>query len=363
METPTVGSAPVGPSNLRRRRAEGTSQMISLKRYLDRNPEKQSRLLTDAYRATLDSIAEGALRCCPSTGQTLQGELSAAAEPLKKDLSNGTFKSTHRQVLKSIRSWGEQSEAYFAGKTAEVKEILTELAGTAEFISKRDQRYTRQFNDITASLQSIAQLDDLGRIRASLLQNAKDLKGCVERMVQEGSDSIAQLEASLASHRAELEQTRELASLDPLTGLYNRREVEARIGRKLTGETPFCVVIIDLNNLKKINDEHGQLAGDELLRQIANELRMASRSEDILGRWGGDQFVLVVEGNFMNTRIKVQRMRPWVFGTYELNLSGTAVRVVVGASIGMAEWSPGETMLQVLSRADAELYSEKAACR
>jgi diguanylate cyclase (GGDEF)-like protein len=337
--------------------------MISLKRYLDQGPDKLSGLMTDAYRATLDSVAEGAIRCCPSTGHTLQVELSSAAGPLKKDRTAATFKSAHRQVLKVLRAWGEQSEAYFARRTAEIVEVLAELAGTAESIGKRDQRYTRQFNEITVNLQTIAQLDDLSRMRASLLHSAKELRGCVERMAREGDDSIAHLQASLASHRLELEQAKELASLDPLTGLYNRREVEARIRRKLAGQTPFCAVIIDLNNLKQINDCHGQLAGDELLRQIANELRMAARSDDILGRWGGDEFILVMDGNFMNTRIKVQRMRPWVFGNYELNLSGKTVNVVVGASIGMAEWAPGETMLELLSRAEAELNREKAPCR
>jgi diguanylate cyclase (GGDEF)-like protein len=334
--------------------------MISLKRYLDQRPDKLPSVTTDAYLATLGAIADAALRCCPPTGEVLQHELSLASEPLKNGRAERAFKSTHQQVLKLLRSWGDQSEAYFTRKTAEVKEILTELAGTAESIGKRDQRYTMQFNEITVSLQSIAQLDDLSRIRVSLLRSASELRGCVERMAREGSESIAQLEASLACHRVQLEQAQELATLDPLTGLYNRREVEARIRRKLTESTPFCVVIVDLNNFKHINDKHGHPAGDEVLRQITHELRMASRAQDILGRWGGDEFVLVIDGNFTNTKIKMQRMRPWVFGTYKIDLAGAAVNVVVTASIGMAEWAPGETMLQVLSRADADLYHDKA---
>ncbi len=335
--------------------------MISLKRYLEQRSDKLPLVSSDAYLATLEAIAAGALRCCLPTGEVLKRELTVAIEPLKSGRSAGVFKSTQQQVLKSLRSWGEQSETYFARKTAEVKEILTELAGTAEFIGKRDRQYTRQFNEITANLQTIAQLDDLTRIRTSLLRSAGELKGCVERMAREGNQSIAQLEASLASRRVELEQARELAALDPLTGLYNRREVEARIARKLTGESPFCVVIVDLNNFRHINEKHGNVAGDEVLRQIANEPRMASRAQDILGRWGGDEFVLVVDGNFSNTKIKVQRMRPWVFGTYELDLAGAKVSVIVSASIGVAEWSPGETMVQLLSRADAEMYRDKAA--
>jgi diguanylate cyclase (GGDEF)-like protein len=337
--------------------------MISLKRYLEQSSEKLPQLCADAHVTMLEAIAAGALRCCPPTGEVLQRELSVAADPLKHERNARVFKSSQQKALKSLRAWGEESEAYFRRKTAEVKEMLTELANTAESIGKRDRRYTQQFHEITSSLQTIAQLDDLGRIKSCVLSNAGELKGCVDRMVREGNESIAHLEASLASHRVALDQAQELASLDPLTGLYNRREVEARIARSVTGQEPFCVVVVDLNNFKRINDQHGHLAGDELLRQIAHELRMASRAQDVLGRWGGDEFVMVIDGNFTNTKIKIQRMRPWVFGTYELDLGGGKLSIVVSASIGMAEWAPGETILQVLKRADADMYRDKGVHR
>jgi diguanylate cyclase (GGDEF)-like protein len=180
-------------------------------------------------------------------------------------------------------------------------------------------------------------------------------------MAREGTESIASLHVTVASYRAKLEQAQELASLDPLTGLYNRREVEARLDTRVGRESPFCVVIIDLNHFKKINDRHGHLVGDELLRQMAKELRLASRSDDVIGRWGGDEFILILDGSFTNTKVKIDRMRPWIFGTYELELSSVQYSVVVSASIGMAEWAPGETMLQVIGRADAEMYREKTA--
>ncbi len=339
----------------------GPSCMISLKRYLEGKPEKSSPLCTHAYLAVLEAMAEEALRCCPPTGEVLKRELSIAANPLRNECIAEVFKSSQQKAIKSLRSWGDESEAYFTRKTAEVKEMLTELATTAELIGKRDKRYTQQFHEITSSLQTIAKLDDLGRIKSSVLHSAGELKGCVDRMVREGSDSIAHLEASLASHRVALAQAQELAALDPLTGLYNRREVEARIARRVTGQEPFCVVIVDLNNFKRINDQYSHPAGDELLRQIAHELRMASRAQDVLGRWGGDEFVMVMDGGFTNTRIKVQRMRPWIFGTYELDLAGAKLSIVVSGSMGMAEWAPGETSLQVLKRADAALHRDKAA--
>lgn len=337
--------------------------MISLKNYLESNPDKLLQLGMESYCAVLDGIADSGARCCPSTSLLLQRELSNAAEALKRDPTPETLRCTKQLVLKSLRSWGEQSETYFKRKAGEVKEIFSVLAGTADFLGKRDQRYIRQVGEIAANLQGVARLEDLSRVRAALMRNAGELRGCVERMAKETSDQLAQLQTTLAAHRVELDQARALASLDPLTGLSNRREVEARIAQRVADCTPFCAVIIDLNNFKQINDRHGHLAGDELLRQIAAELRQACRAEDVVGRWGGDEFILILDGSFTSTKVKVERMRPWVFGNYDLELGGEPLSVFVRASIGMAEWAPGETILQVLSRADSEMYREKKTGR
>jgi len=341
--------------------SNGYIRMISLKKFLDQQPEKLAELALNAYRDAMHAFAEGGLRVCQTTGETLRKELTKSANSLQKESSAGTVRSAHLLVVKGIRIWAEQTENYLKRKTAEVKEMLTELARSADSLCQRDQRYTAQFNEISRTLEGVAKLEDLGRIRASVLHSANELRGCVERMTREGAESIVTLQTSLNAYHVRLEQARELASLDPLTGLHNRREVEARLNERVANQTPFCVVIIDLNDFKKINDRHGHLVGDELLRQIAKELRLASRADDLIGRWGGDQFILVLDGSFTNTKAKIERMRAWILGTYELEIAASKFSVVLGASIGMAEWSPGETILQVLSRADAEMYREKAA--
>jgi diguanylate cyclase (GGDEF)-like protein len=335
--------------------------MISLKKFLDQQPEKLAELALDAYREAMHAVGEGSVRVCPSTAETLRRELSKSANLLKKESSAGTLRSANVAVVKGIRVWGEQTENYLKRKTAEIKEMLTELARSADFLCRRDQRYAAQFTEISRNLDAVIKLEDLSRIRASVLHSASELRGCVERMAREGAESIVTLQASVTSFQARLEQAEELASLDPLTGLYNRREIESRLTARVTAARPFCVVIIDLNDFRTINDSHGHLVGDELLRQMAKELRLASRSEDLIGRWGGNQFILVLDGSFTNTKAKIDRMRPWILGTYELEIAESKFSVVVSASIGMAEWAPGERMLRVLSRADAEMHREKVA--
>ena len=170
---------------MRKAPSAGLRRMISLKRYLEQSSEKLPRPCADAHVAMLEAITASALRCCPPTGEVLERELSVATDPLKQERTTRVFKSSQQKVLKSLCAWGEESEAYFRRKTAEVKEMLTELANTAESIGKRDRRYTQQFHEITSSLQTIAQLDDLGRIKSCVLNSAGELKCCVDRMVRE----------------------------------------------------------------------------------------------------------------------------------------------------------------------------------
>jgi diguanylate cyclase (GGDEF)-like protein len=336
-------------------------RMISLKRFLDRNREKMPDLFTGAYLALVETMAAGAVLCCPPTGEILERELSTAIDALKRERNSRSFESCQQKALKSLRSWGEESAAYLTRKTADIKDMLTELARTAESIGDRDKRYASQFHELTTNLQTIAHLDDITRLKGLVLQSAAELKSCVDQMASERMESVAQLEASLASHRVALQQAQELATLDPLTGLCNRREVETRLAQRVSNQTPFCVAVIDLNNFRRINEQHGHTAGDEVLRQIARELRASSRIQDTLGRWGGNEFIMVIDGGYASTRVKVQRLRPWVFGNYDLDLSGTKLSVVVKASIGMAEWSAGETLLQLLGRADDDMARDKAA--
>jgi len=77
--------------------------------------------------------------------------------------------------------------------------------------------------------------------------------------------------------------------------------------------------MIDLNGFKKINDTYGHLAGDELLKQFATELNQNSRSGDLVGRWGGDEFIVVLPGNLLCAKAHIERVQKRVFGKYTIN--------------------------------------------
>ncbi len=205
------------------------------------------------------------------------------------------MRETETRIDEQLRSWGRRTEEYFKAKANDVKELLIVLARTSESLGERDQRYASQFSQFTSRLHAIADLEDLTQVRASLVQTATELKTHVDRMEEESHQSMAQLQQEISTYETKLKATEELALRDTLTGLANRRNVEERMAWRVAHQQTFCVAMLDINRFKQVNDRHGHPAGDNLLQQFSQELTANMRSTDLVGRWSGDEFIVVLD--------------------------------------------------------------------
>ena len=111
----------------------------------------------------------------------------------------------------------------------------------------------------------------------------------------------------MSLYEIRLREAEQLASRDPLTGLDNRRRVEQDMEYRIARGTPFCVLMIDLNRFKLINDQYGHLSVDEVLKQSSQELRSQFRCPDVIARWGGDEFVAVLDSNLSGAEACAKR--------------------------------------------------------
>lgn len=156
-----------------------------------------------------------------------------------------------------------------------------------------------------------------------------------------------------------------LADRDPLTGLYNARVLSERIHRALeravrTGQ-PISMMMIDVDHLKALNDRFGHQAGDAALRHVANALRSGKGVADAAARWGGDEFVVLLEGADANAAMRVAenvvtylRNTPVVLGK---------APTTVTATIGVATANKPDPAVDLLVIADRALYAGKARGR
>jgi diguanylate cyclase (GGDEF)-like protein len=348
--------------------------MISIKRYLEqtetesngheeRAPKTILPVTVAAYRSALVEMGNCGQDACPVLGMELKQGLGKLGEKLSTKLTCETVQETETGVREHLQGWGRRTAQHYRQQTNEVKEILVMMARTAESVGDRDQRCAQQITDVTTRLKGIANLEDLTQIRESIKQSATELKTSIDRMTAEGKAVIDQLRKEVTTYQTRLEEAEEIASRDALTGLRSRPWVEVQIEQSLLAEAAFCVAIIDIDEFKRVNDEHGHLAGDELLKQFAVELRSVCRSTDTIGRWGGDEFILLLHCGLAEATAQIDRLRKWVCGNYTVQAGSVPKKLQVGASIGLAERLAGETMKELVERADAEMYRDKAASR
>lgn len=338
-----------------------SKNVISLKKLIESNHEELLRETLRAYRAALEAMGNSGVQACPPLGTQLQLGLWNLQHQLADEATPGLVRETEERVAAELSQWGEQSAGYYRGKTEEFKEIMMIMARAAEAVGDRDQRYSSRFGEFTTRLQTLATMDDLSKIRDSLVSSAHELQAGVNQMTQDGEAVVSQMRGQLRQYQVKLEEAERLASVDSLTGLRNRRRIEAALEERVQQGRPFSVLIFDLNSFKQVNDTYGHMAGDEVLRQFATELRAAFRAMDEVGRWGGDEFIVVLDCGLDEARQHVERVRKWVFGNYTVQGEGASRKLPVDAAVGVAAWQQGESMAQMFERADAEMYREKKA--
>lgn len=257
-----------------------------------------------------------------------------------------------------IRSCGRQLRSLVTGAQTlpKVLSALAEATGTLRDGTNRDEERFRGFAD---EMDQAAALPDLESVRRKIQLQAMQLVAYVDKISAENRATVRQLEAELTTYRCKLAEVETIAATDPLTGLGNRRSVERRIEALVASSRPFCLLLIDLNRFKYINDTFGHLAGDELLASFAARLKGSLRQADFSARWGGDEFMVVMECALRDAMNRSQQIQKVVCGRYSLSRAAGAPRVDITATIGVAERKEEETAEQLFARTDTLLYAAK----
>jgi diguanylate cyclase (GGDEF)-like protein len=175
------------------------------------------------------------------------------------------------------------------------------------------------------------------------------------------------LKQDITQERDLLERLRRLAEYDPMTGLANRSMFEGRLARALTttsrATAATALVLIDLDGFKEINDTHGHAAGDECLRQIARRLRSVFRRPHVIGRIGGDEFAVLMQGP--RSAAEVERLVAEAIGEIRRPIEFAGERLVAGASVGVSYPADirGYDLNTLFAEADHAMYAAKKSGR
>lgn len=177
-------------------------------------------------------------------------------------------------------------------------------------------------------------------------------------------ESVADICSAAIQNAHHFEKAQQLAYVDGLTGIYNRRYFEMEIATEIERASRYqgrmTVIMVDIDNFKRLNDEFGHLLGDEVLRQVSNVFVQQLRKVDVVCRYGGEEFaILVPQTSGANALEVAEKLRRAVAG---FRFPGVPMKVTISA--GVAEYpTHGRTRDELVAAADAALYVSKEAGR
>lgn len=243
----------------------------------------------------------------------------------------------------------ERRERWLWSTTVAVILLLT--LGVASFafpamLSREQSTYSLYLN------QSVRALVGLVLLFSVYLVYQRHLISRLRSEVKVQMNSLAKVE-SLAS------EVYKLAALDQLTGIYNRRSGEQRLAQEISRAQrhgrPLTILLMDIDDLKRLNDTHGHAAGDTALKGFADRLQRAIRGSDLAVRLGGDEFMALLP------ECRAEEVRHVLARIEGLEFDCGDEKIRLQFSRGWTDYKPGESPEELLLRADQELYANKRA--
>ena len=295
----------------------------------------------------------------PWLRQQMQALVQAAQPPLSQrrleDLKGRLKDVTVKQA--------EAREQTLRAQELMRQTLATFLQRLAETTAASTQ-YHAKFEACAQKLEQAQSLADMAPVVQEAIQTARAFAADTQRVSDELTDlrdRAQRAEAEVQRLQRQLDQMAELVTHDLLTGVLNRKGLESAIDRETrraarTG-TRVCLALLDVDDFKQLNDTLGHLAGDEALKHLAEVARRSLRPQDTIGRYGGEEFIIVLPDTDADTAAQVvQRLQRDL--SAHLFLHGEQQRLIT-FSAGVTEMLTDEPVQAAIARADAAMYRAK----
>ncbi len=262
--------------------------------------------------------------------------------------------------------FAEAERSHLADRDAELQRIIAVLTEGLGAITKGTAAYHRQMLDSGSRFEAASKLSDLVKVRAAITTEVRTLREVVTERQVADAHATAALRAEVEQLRTKVEKATHAARVDPLTQAANRAAFDEELARwcvaAASGGEGFSLLLADIDHFKAINDTHGHPVGDRVLNALVTFLRDRVRRDDVIARWGGEEFAVLLPG--ASSRVAFAKAKALVSELADRDWTIDQARTLrFTASFGVTAWSAGDEPATMVERVDQALYAAKRGGR
>lgn len=316
--------------------------------------------LLNLLRLIVDNIGELVV-----DDQWLHGQVEALGQLFERPLDIRALDELERR-LRDVIDKQRHLKRQLTDAQERLKSMLGGFVDHLVGLSESTSQYHQTLSECAVRIRGAGDVSELSSVVETLLDETRIVQETAQRSSAEIGALREQVEAAnslITRLQRELDETSELVRYDPLTGVLNRKGLDEAIAREISRarrhSAVLCVGVLDLDNFKQLNDTFGHRTGDEALRHLADVARDSLRQQDVIGRLGGEEFlVLLPDADVQHAAEIMTRLQRAL--TKHIFLADNS-RVLITFSAGIARIGPDEAAAEAIDRADKAMYAAKRA--
>ncbi len=241
-----------------------------------------------------------------------------------------------------------------------IQETIKDMSGVFEDVRTRTEKYGENISTLTENLNEDSDPAEVRNVLSNVLSDTQEML----EQNQQLENQLSQSSQAMEELKRDLETVRKEALTDGLTQLANRKafdsEIKRTIHKTIEDETVFSLVFLDIDHFKPFNDTYGHQVGDQVLRLVARTLKDGVKGKDMVARYGGEEFVIILPETTMVGGNRVAESLLKAVASKEVinrNTGNKLGRITLSA--GVAQYNAGESIEDIIRRADEALYHAK----
>jgi diguanylate cyclase (GGDEF)-like protein len=320
--------------------------------------EEQRTVLADSYRRAIRTAGEYAIELDAQETSAFRERLETLAAELESAGASQDLRRAQGAFRSALRDYRDQSKTRIDHLRREVDAGAAAVAAFAGTLASHGADHQAQMDTELGHLRKISAWDDLAEIRSGIQGVISGISDAVAQMQRSNQMTIAQLRDEIRTLHQSMEARRRAAATDTATGAWNRQKCEHRMRDLLKEDEAFCVLLIAVNNFKRLEGRYSPRVAEGVLKEFTNRLRGVVGAEPPLGRWTDHEFLVMLDLDPSSAIALSREVSSTLSAAYALPDGLSSKPIPLEVATGLVErpaGSDGEAFLKKLDQLSAAL--------